>query len=152
MLSVTLISPGFVESEIARVDNQGVLRDAARASAPSWLVMPTERAARQIVRAVTRRRREAVITGHAKLAVFLQRHAPWLVAWGVRAVAARRRRGAPGASDAPSPWARLRAVNKSCAGVRGEPERFARQGIGRDRPHGSAIARAASSASMRASE
>ena len=101
-VSVTLISPGFVESEIARVDNQGVLRDAARASAPSWLVMPTERAARQIVRAVTRRRREAVITGHGKLAVFLQRHAPWLVAWGVRAVAAHRRRGAPGVS-APSP-------------------------------------------------
>jgi short-subunit dehydrogenase len=101
-VSVTLISPGFVESEIARVDNQGVLRDAARASAPSWLVMPTDRAARQIVRAVARRRREAVITGHGKLAIFLQRHAPWLVAWGVRAVAARRRRDAPGAA-APSP-------------------------------------------------
>lgn len=70
------------------MDNQGVLRDAVRAPAPSWLAMPTERAARQIVRTVTRRRREAVITGHGKLAIFLQRHAPWLVAWGIRAAGA----------------------------------------------------------------
>jgi hypothetical protein len=56
--------------------------------------MPTARAARRIVRAVARRRREAVITGHGKAAVFLQRHAPWLVAWGIRRFGVRGR-GAP---------------------------------------------------------
>jgi short-subunit dehydrogenase len=83
-VSVTLISPGFVESEIRRVDNQGVLRAAADEPMPPRLIMPAARAARQIVRAVARRRREAVITGHGKVAVFLQRHAPGLLAWGIR--------------------------------------------------------------------
>ena len=84
-VSVTLISPGLVESEIRQVDNRGMLRDTPpQGQVPAWLVMATPRAARHIVRAIARRRREVVITGHGKLAVFLQRHAPWLVAWGVR--------------------------------------------------------------------
>jgi hypothetical protein len=52
---------------------------------PAWLLVPAATAARQIVRAVARRRREVVITGHGKLVVFVQRHAPWLVARVVRA-------------------------------------------------------------------
>ena len=96
-VSVTLISPGFVASEIRRVDNRGALRDTApRDPIPAWLVMPAERAARQIVRAVARRRREVVLTPTGKLAVFLQRHAPWLVAWGMRRFGVRSR-GEPGA-------------------------------------------------------
>jgi NADP-dependent 3-hydroxy acid dehydrogenase YdfG len=90
-VSVTLISPGFVESEIRRVDNAGVFQDEVREPVPAWLVVPAARAARSIVRAVARRRREAVITGHGKLAVFLQRHAPWLVAAAVRAAGVRSR-------------------------------------------------------------
>ncbi len=46
--------------------------------------MSSERAARLIVSAVARRRPEVVITGHGKAAVFLQRHAPWLVSFGVK--------------------------------------------------------------------
>jgi short-subunit dehydrogenase len=83
-VSVTLVTPGFVESEIRRVDNTGVLRAEASEPMPAWLVMPAERAARQIVRAIARRRREVVVTAHGKLAVFLQRHASWLVAAGIR--------------------------------------------------------------------
>jgi NAD(P)-dependent dehydrogenase (short-subunit alcohol dehydrogenase family) len=91
-VSVTLISPGFVESEIRRVDNAGRLSDAAPDPVPSWLVMPVERAARQIVTAVARRRREAVITGHGRAAVFLARHAPWLMATVIRKFGVRGRR------------------------------------------------------------
>ena len=83
-VSVTLISPGFIESEIRRVDNAGRLSDAAPDPVPSWLVMSAERAARQIVNAVARRRREAVITGHGRAAVFLTRHASWLMATVIR--------------------------------------------------------------------
>ena len=83
-VAVTLISPGFVDSEIRRVDNTGRLSDRAPDPVPAWLVMPTARAARQIVTAVARRRREAVITGHGRVAVFLSRHAPWLIATGIR--------------------------------------------------------------------
>ena len=75
-VAVTLISPGFVESEIRLVDNQGTLRTESRDAAPPWLQMDTDKAARKIVRAIERRTREAVITGHGKAAVFMQRHLP----------------------------------------------------------------------------
>ena len=90
-VSVTLVSPGYVDSEIRRVDNAGRLQASAREPVPTWLLVPTARAARQIVRAIARRRREVVITGHGKLAVFMQRHAPWLVARFVRALGVRSR-------------------------------------------------------------
>jgi NAD(P)-dependent dehydrogenase (short-subunit alcohol dehydrogenase family) len=82
--SVTLISPGFVESEMRRVDNAGRLSDGAPDPMPSWLVMPAPRAARQIVNAVGGRRREAVITAHGRAAVFLNRHAPGLIGTLIR--------------------------------------------------------------------
>jgi hypothetical protein len=41
--------------------------------------MGAEPAARKIVTAIERRRREAVITGHGKAVVFVQRHAPGLM-------------------------------------------------------------------------
>jgi short-subunit dehydrogenase len=84
-ISVTLINPGLVESEIHQVDNLGVRHPEATSPAPAWLRMRTDRAARQIVHAVWRRRSERVITVHGKIAVFLQRHAPWLIAGAARA-------------------------------------------------------------------
>jgi short-subunit dehydrogenase len=90
-VSVTLVSPGFVESEIRRVDNTGVLRPEAREPLPAWLVVPAARAARSIARAIARRRREVVITAHGKLGVFAQRHAPWLVAAAIRLAGLRSR-------------------------------------------------------------
>jgi len=76
---VTLVSPGFVESEIRLVDNEGRLRTETRDVVPRWLRMGSAPAARKIIRAIERRRREAVITGHGKALVFLQRHAPGLM-------------------------------------------------------------------------
>ena len=90
-VAVTLVSPGYVDSEIRRVDNAGRFQTAAPEPVPGWLLVPAATAARQIVRAVARRRREVVITGHGKLAVFMQRHAPWLVARFVRAFGVRSR-------------------------------------------------------------
>ncbi len=78
-VAVTLISPGVVESEIRQVDNRGRWHPGAREPMPKLLVMPAATAARHIVRAVARRQRESIITGHAKLAVWFQRHLPWLV-------------------------------------------------------------------------
>lgn len=83
-VSVTLISPGFVASEIHQVDNRGVHHPETHSAAPAWLVMPTDRAAGLIVRAAARRRREVVVTGHGKLTVALQRFVPGLLAWGIR--------------------------------------------------------------------
>lgn len=75
-VSVTLISPGFVDSEIRRIDRAGVFREDAPEPVPAWLRVPTPRAARTIARAIDRRRPEAVITAHGKAMVLLARHAP----------------------------------------------------------------------------
>lgn len=69
-----LISPGFVESEIRKVDRHGKVHHDARDATPQWLVMPQKKAARQMVDGIAARKREIVITLHGKLAVFLNNH------------------------------------------------------------------------------
>lgn len=78
--SVTLISPGFVDSEIRRVDNLGVHKPG-KDPIPHWLRMRTDLAARQIVKAIALRKREKVITGHGKIIVFLARHFTSVLHW-----------------------------------------------------------------------
>lgn len=75
-ISVTLVSPGFIDSEIRKVDRTGMYREEAPDPVPAWLRMPTPKAARQIVRAIEARRTEIIVTAHGKVMVFLVRHAP----------------------------------------------------------------------------
>jgi short-subunit dehydrogenase len=86
-VSVTHIAPGFVESEINRVDRMGVFHPRAADRSPAKLRVPVDHAARDIVHAIHRRKRQAVITKHGKLLVFLSRHTPWALSpfarkWG----------------------------------------------------------------------
>ena len=90
-VAVVLISPGYVESELYQVDNRGQRHPDAVDRVPRPLRMSARRAARQIVAAVARRRSEVVITAHGKATVFLQRHVPWLVSWGIRKFAVKAR-------------------------------------------------------------
>jgi NAD(P)-dependent dehydrogenase (short-subunit alcohol dehydrogenase family) len=92
-VGVVLIAPGFVKSEIRQVDNLGVRHPHARDRIPSWLSGSSEAAARQILLAVRRRQRVKTITGHARIAVFLQRHFPRLLAALIYSFTARRGRG-----------------------------------------------------------
>ena len=78
-VSVTLLAPGFIDSEIRQVDNEGRRDPEKGDTVPRWLRMRTDTAARKMVSAVVRRRREAVITFHGKLGVFLVRHTPGLL-------------------------------------------------------------------------
>jgi short-subunit dehydrogenase len=78
-VKVTLISPGFVASNIRRVDNQGQFHESAKEPIAEWLVVPTDQAVRQILRAIARGQREAIITGHGKILVGLERFAPWVL-------------------------------------------------------------------------
>ena len=78
-VAVTLLSPGFVESNIRRVDNHGRLHADAREPIAPWLVMSRRKAVRQILHAVARGRREAIITGHGLILVAAERFAPWIM-------------------------------------------------------------------------
>jgi short-subunit dehydrogenase len=75
-VSVTCINPGIVESNIRRRDNQGIVHDEWKDPAPPFLIVPVDKAARAIIRALYRRQFEAVITGHGKAVVALARHFP----------------------------------------------------------------------------
>jgi NAD(P)-dependent dehydrogenase (short-subunit alcohol dehydrogenase family) len=88
-VDVTLIEPGFVESEIRQVDRWGVHDPERPDTMPRWLRARADVAARKMVRAIVRRRRKVVITGHGKLAVLLERFAPGLVAFLVRRLSGR---------------------------------------------------------------
>jgi short-subunit dehydrogenase len=77
-VGVTLVAPGFVKSEIRQIDNRGVHHPHASDHIPSWLSKSSEKTARRILLAVRKRRRVEIITGHARVAVFFQRHFPWL--------------------------------------------------------------------------
>ena len=78
-VSCTTIQPGFVESEIAQVDNRGHHDPTRRDPRPGKLMWRTDDAARVIVRAVYRRRRLYTFTWHGKAAVLLGRVFPGLL-------------------------------------------------------------------------
>ncbi|MRR12755.1 SDR family NAD(P)-dependent oxidoreductase, partial [bacterium] len=79
-VSVTHVAPGFVESEIRAKDNREVVHRHAKDPVPAWLVASAESAAIEIVNALSRRKREQIVTFHGKVFVFLERHLSWLVA------------------------------------------------------------------------
>jgi NAD(P)-dependent dehydrogenase (short-subunit alcohol dehydrogenase family) len=78
-VSVTILHPGYVESEIAQVDNQGVHDPSRVDKRPKNLMWPADRAARVMARAILARKHEVVFTGHGQLGAFLGQHAPGLV-------------------------------------------------------------------------
>ncbi len=77
-VSVTLITPGLIVSDIERRDRAGTLVPKLTPTA-SRLAMPTQRAARRILCAIDRRRAEAVITWHAWFLLLTWHWCPWLV-------------------------------------------------------------------------
>lgn len=80
-VSCTVLQPGFVATEIARVDNQGRHDPNRRDPRPAKLMWEAEPAARKMLGAIARRRVEYTFTGHGKIAVWIGRHAPWLLQW-----------------------------------------------------------------------
>ena len=78
-VSVTTVHPGYVESEIGRVDNTGTFDPTRTDKRPARLMWSAERAARVMAGAIARREREYVFTGHGKLGAFVGQHFPGLV-------------------------------------------------------------------------
>ena len=77
-IKVVLISPGFIKSEHRLIDNRGVFHPEYKDWAPSFLVMPAKKAARQIARAITRGGREKFITWHGYMSYWVRQYLPWL--------------------------------------------------------------------------
>jgi NAD(P)-dependent dehydrogenase (short-subunit alcohol dehydrogenase family) len=83
-VSCTTLHPGFVESEIAQVDNQGVHHADREDRRPTNLMWRSEDAARVMVDALHARKTEYVFTGHGKLGAFLGQHLPGLTVFAQR--------------------------------------------------------------------
>lgn len=75
-VSCTTIHPGFVASEIAKVDNEGHFDGDRPDKRPANLMWPSDKAARVMVNAIHRRTREFVFTGHGKVGAFIGMHWP----------------------------------------------------------------------------
>ena len=78
---MTHVCPGYVATEIRKLDNQGMFQSEQRDPIPPILVRSAEETAKQILKAIHKRQKEQVLTSYGKLVVFLQRHFPWLVSW-----------------------------------------------------------------------
>ncbi len=88
-VTCTTIHPGFVESNIARVDSQGVFHPEAHDPRPARLMWTTERAVGVMVRAIEKRRKVHVFTGHGRLAHWTGRFFPGLARLAMKRVGVR---------------------------------------------------------------
>ncbi len=80
-VTCTTIHPGYIESEIGKVDKQGVYRADWKDKRPADLMWPTDKAVRAMLKGIQKKRREIVITGHGKVMGFMGRHFPGVVHW-----------------------------------------------------------------------
>lgn len=78
-VSCTTIHPGFVVSEIAKVDNDGVWHPERADPRPANLMWPTAKAAKVMVRAILKRKRNFIFTAHGRIFVWMQRWFPGLL-------------------------------------------------------------------------
>jgi NADP-dependent 3-hydroxy acid dehydrogenase YdfG len=67
-VAVVHVSPGFIDTDIVKVDNRGVLQESAAKALPKHLVARLEDVVPDMVRGILARRREVTVTRHGKLA------------------------------------------------------------------------------------
>ena len=82
-VSCTTLHPGYVESEIDQVDNQGRFDPEREDRRPKRMMWPANRAAKVMVDAIAKRKREHTFTRHGQIGAFAGRHLPGLVHYGV---------------------------------------------------------------------
>lgn len=78
-VSCTVVHPGFVATDISRVDNDGTFHPGRPDTRPAQLLWTPEHAAEVVVPAIWRRELEFVFTAHGKLGAILGKHAARLV-------------------------------------------------------------------------
>lgn len=80
-VTCTVIHPGFVESDIAKVDNEGVFHPENPDPRPAQLMWPTDKAAKVMVKAIAKRKKSFVFTGHGRVIAFIGQHFPTIARW-----------------------------------------------------------------------
>lgn len=78
-VACTTIHPAFVDSDIARVDNDGVLHPGRRDPRPRGVMWSSERAARVFARIIASRRREWRMAWYGKIGAWFGSHWPGLI-------------------------------------------------------------------------
>lgn len=91
-VSCTTLHPGYVESEIGQVDNDGVFHEEQPDRRPQNLMWTSEDAARVMLRAVYGRKQEFVFTAHGKAIAFVAQHFPGVTLMAQRWGGGRRKR------------------------------------------------------------
>ncbi|HSI71104.1 MAG TPA: SDR family NAD(P)-dependent oxidoreductase, partial [Gillisia sp.] len=80
-VACTTIHPGYIESEIGKVDKNGIYHAHWEDKRPGHLMWPVDKAVSVMLKVIKKRKREVVITGHGKVLGFFGRHFPSLVHW-----------------------------------------------------------------------
>lgn len=80
-VTVTVLQPGFVATDIAKVDNLGRVDPSRKDKRPANLMWAAEPAADAMLAAIDRGVVEYSFTGHGKLGAFLGRHFPGVFHW-----------------------------------------------------------------------
>ena len=80
-VSVSLICPGYVATELRQIDNNGIFHSDWQDPIAPGMVVSAQKAARQMLRAIYRRQPEMVMTNYGRLAVLLKRYIPGLLSW-----------------------------------------------------------------------
>lgn len=78
-VSCTTLHPGFVASEITRIDNNGVWHPELPDPRPANLIWPTDKAAKVMIKAILKRKRNYIFTTHGRIFVWIQRWFPGLM-------------------------------------------------------------------------
>lgn len=78
-VSCTTIHPGFVDSNITRIDNEGHFHPHRQDPRPANLMWPTDKASKVMVAAIQKRKKVFVFTGHGKVVVFIGKYFPNLM-------------------------------------------------------------------------
>ena len=78
-VSCTALHPGFVESEIFSVDNEGMRHPERKDPRPENMIWSAHKAAKVMVKAILKRKRIYIFTNHGKMFVWLQRWFPGLM-------------------------------------------------------------------------
>jgi len=80
-ISVTLISPGYINTEFRNINNLGQYQEGLRPATANRARMDADIAARIMIEAIRHRKRESIITYLGKMGVLINRLIPGLLPW-----------------------------------------------------------------------